>query len=480
MRSLLFLLTLLASAPALAAGRLPELGVDRTETSVSGLSSGAFMAVQFHLAHASIVRGVGVFAGGPWACSQGSSERATGECMQGSPDPAPLVKAARKAAAAGRIDPIEALARSRVWLFSGYNDGTVRRPVMNALRDFYGAMLPASQVFYRTDLRAGHALVTLDRGAACDLTGGDFVVDCDYDAVGSLLQFIHGRLAAPGVPSDVDLRSFDQSEFVPGGTRAAGLADVGYVYVPKACAQGQRCRTHIALHGCKQNVESVGDAFYRYGGYNRWAETNRIVVLYPQTRVTWGAPLNPYGCWDWWGYTGPDYTAKSAPQIAALRAMVDRMAGGPVRAASPALQSAAPTIIDASSSAVAVAWGPVQGASSYEVEGGGRREGTNAPASSVAFDGLAPDSRIALTWRALGPNGRAIVETRIDGTTARQPPACDTWFANNVSHAAAGRAYVVWGLAYARGTNQPMGWWNTFSTTQLHGVRNGFEVGPCP
>jgi len=480
MRILLFVLLLLASAPALAAGRLLELGVDRTETSVSGLSSGAFMAVQFHLAHASIVRGVGVFAGGPWGCAQGSSDRATGECMQGSPDAAPLVNAARKAAAAGRIDPIEALGRSRVWLFSGYNDGTVRRPVMDVLRDFYGALLPAGQVFYRTDLRAGHALVTLDRGAACHVTGGDFVVDCDYDAVGSLLQFIHGRLAAPGAPRDDGLRPFDQREFVPGGTRAAGLADVGYVYVPKACADGQRCRAHIALHGCKQSAESVGDAFYRYGGYDRWAETNRIVVLYPQTRATWGAPLNPYGCWDWWGYTGADYTAKSAPQIAALRAMVDRLAGGPARAASPAPPVAAPMIVDASSSAVAVAWGPVPGASNYELEGGGRRAGTNAPASSLAVDGLAPDSGVALMWRARGPDGRVVVEARIDGTTARQPPACDTWFANNVSHASAGRAYVRWGLTYAHGTSQPMGWWNIFSTTQLHRVGKGFEVGPCP
>jgi poly(3-hydroxybutyrate) depolymerase len=471
---------LIACAPSFGADRLPALGVDLTDTSVSGLSSGAFMAVQFHLAHAAIVRGAGVIAGGPWGCAQGSAERALGECMQGVPDPVPLVRAARKAANAGRVDPVEALARSHAWLFSGYNDGTVRRPVMNALQTFYTALLPPGHVFYRDDLRAGHALVTADRGGACDVTGGDFVVDCDYDAPGALLQFIHGRLAAPGTPRDAGLRPFDQREFVPGGTRAAGFADTGYVYVPRACTEGERCRTHIVLHGCRQGAEAVGDAVYRFAGYNRWAETNRIVVLYPQARATWGAPFNPYGCWDWWGYTGADYTAKSAPQIAALRAMADRLASGPVRAPPAAPVSAGPAIIDASSSAIAVAWAPVAGAARYDVETGGRRVGVAATASSIAFDGLAPASPRALAWRALAADGRVLAEARIDGATAARPRDCEPWFANNVDHVKGGRAYVLWGLAYAVGTNQPMGWWNIFSTTQLHRVANGFAVGACP
>lgn len=481
MRGLPSLVFLIACVPALAADRLPALGVDAAETSLSGLSSGGFMAVQFHLAHASIVRGVGVFAGGPWGCAQGRADRATGECMQGSPDAAPLVNAARKAATAGSIDPIDALARSRVWLFSGYNDGTVRRPVMNALRDFYGALLPAGQTFYRTDLRAGHALVTLDRGAVCDVTGGDFIVDCDYDAVGALLQFVHGRLAAPGAPREAGLSPFDQREFAPGGARSAGLADTGYLYIPRACTEGQRCRVHMALHGCRQSAESVGDAVYRFGGYNRWAETNRIVVLYPQVRATWGMPLNPYGCWDWWGYTGSDYTSKSAPQIAALRAMIDRLASGRAGSVAPVPGSpAGPVVVDATANAIALGWATVAGATSYQVEVDGRRVSLDVPALSMAVDGLAPGIRHALVWRAKASDGRVVVEAQVEGATVREPPDCDPWFATNVAHVSAGRAYVLWGLAYALGTNQPMGWWNMFITTQLHRVRNGFAVGACP
>ena len=49
---------------------LPALGADLEATSVSGLSAGAFMASQFHIAHSRIVVGVGIVAGGPYGCAE--------------------------------------------------------------------------------------------------------------------------------------------------------------------------------------------------------------------------------------------------------------------------------------------------------------------------------------------------------------------------------------------------------------------------
>src|SRR5690349_978678 len=51
--------------------KLPALNIDPHETSVSGLSSGAFMAVQFAIAHSSTIKGVGIIAGGPYYCAKG-------------------------------------------------------------------------------------------------------------------------------------------------------------------------------------------------------------------------------------------------------------------------------------------------------------------------------------------------------------------------------------------------------------------------
>ena len=57
--------------------------------------------------------------------------------------------------------------------------------------------------------------------------------------------------------------------------------------------------------------------FYRLGGYNAWAEQYGVVILYPQARAI-PMTYSQYGCWDWFGYSGPDYYVKSGKQISAI------------------------------------------------------------------------------------------------------------------------------------------------------------------
>ena len=59
---------------------LPAFNVDIKETSVSGVSSGGFMAVQFDVAYSSILRGAGIIAGGPYFCPHGNVNTATTIC----------------------------------------------------------------------------------------------------------------------------------------------------------------------------------------------------------------------------------------------------------------------------------------------------------------------------------------------------------------------------------------------------------------
>ena len=67
---------------AWAAVELPALQLDKTQTTVSGLSSGGYMAVQLHVAFSSVfAKGAGVVAGGPFYCAEGSVVNATGRCM---------------------------------------------------------------------------------------------------------------------------------------------------------------------------------------------------------------------------------------------------------------------------------------------------------------------------------------------------------------------------------------------------------------
>jgi poly(3-hydroxybutyrate) depolymerase len=299
-----------------AAEPLPALHADARELTVSGVSSGGYMAVQLHVAHSSRVKGVAAIGAGPYACAQGSLWTAYYSCMSPGPwTPLPPLQVLRQEVSelekAGRIDATTNLAAAKVWLFSGANDRTVLPEVVDALRSFY-AGFNAKPVLV-ADKPAGHAMVTEDAGSACAASQPPYINDCDYDAAGALLAHVLGT-RAPRAGGKAQAVAFDQKPYA-----APGMAEEGFLYAPKACGT-QRCRVHVAFHGCRQTARQFADG----AGYNRWAESNRVIVLYPQVRASWW-PWNPRGCWDWWGYTGPGYHTKQAPQIRAVMAMVERL-----------------------------------------------------------------------------------------------------------------------------------------------------------
>jgi poly(3-hydroxybutyrate) depolymerase len=325
MRAILLVLYLGVAA---AADRLPGLSVDAAGVTVSGVSSGGYMAVQMHVAHSSRVKGAGVLAGGPYYCAQGGLWTAYYNCMTPSAwTPLPSVDVLKSHAdlfaGNGSIDATSHLAAARVWLFSGTRDHTVKPAVTEALGKFY-ALYKAPFVLVK-DRPAGHAMVTEDSGSDCGVTRAPYINDCDYDAAGELLKHLLGNLSPPAARPAGQIVSFDQKEFADGDARAISMADTGYAYVPAACA-GAKCRLHVAFHGCRQSAQTVGERFIREAGYNRWADTNRLIVLYPQTIARYWRLWNPRGCWDWWGYTDQNYATKTGPQLAAVWRMVERLA----------------------------------------------------------------------------------------------------------------------------------------------------------
>lgn len=339
LRAVIAMAGVLAIAAAAAAERLPRLDVDMAATTVSGVSSGGFMAVQFHVAHSSTVSGAGALAAGPYYCARGSLRTALQDCMAPEsrtalPDAKALAAVAFDLARAGRIDATGNLARSRAWLFAGTRDSTVLPAVVDRLRSFYLNFLRESAVVLVGDIDAGHGMVTANAGGQCGATDPPFINDCDYDAAGRLLAHLLGPLAAPRPDASGVLVKFDQREFANGNAYSISMADAGYAYVPESCAR-ERCRVHVAFHGCRQSAAAIGERFVREAGYNRWASANRIVVLYPQivARSGWGGAmwrwnfvLNPRGCWDWWGYTDAQYHTREGAQIRAVKAMLDRLA----------------------------------------------------------------------------------------------------------------------------------------------------------
>jgi hypothetical protein len=52
--------------------------------------------------------------------------------------------------------------------------------------------------------------------------------------------------------------------------------------------------------------------------------------LYPQTKNSTFLPLNPQGCWDWWGYADADYATRDGLQIKAVSQMARNIAHYPL------------------------------------------------------------------------------------------------------------------------------------------------------
>jgi poly(3-hydroxybutyrate) depolymerase len=312
-----------ASGMGNAAVNLPQLNIDTTQTTVSGLSAGGYMAVQLHVAYsATFKKGAGVVAGGPFYCAQGSVVTATGACMA-SPagiSVSSLVTNTNNWASQGFVDPVVNLQNSKLYLFSGTLDSAVKTGVMDALNTYYSSFVPAANVVYKKDIAAEHAMITDDYGSACSTKAAPYINDCNFDVAGAILAQLYGSLNARNVNAlpAANFVQFNQSQFITGH----GMAANGWAYVPAACATGTQCRLHVVLHGCKQNETDVQQQYVKNTGYNRWGDTNNIVMLYPQTST---AATN--SCWDWWGYDSANYAKKSGPQMSAIKAMVDQISG---------------------------------------------------------------------------------------------------------------------------------------------------------
>lgn len=309
---------------------LPAYNVSPAAVSVSGLSSGGYMAAQMHFAYsATIAQGAGIIAAGPIYCSQGKLDIALGPCMAdtGSRDLPRLLSAIDAWAAKGFIDPLSNLRDDKVYLFSGTSDSTVRQPVMDDLRKVVEKFVPAKQVTYQNTVDAEHGMPTDDYGNACGDKGSPFINDCDIDAAGKLLEWIVGPLKPKNSGTlGGSFLHFDQKPFWGNRDPANhGMANDGWAYVPAECATGGSCRLHVAFHGCRQSAATIGDKFYRHAGYNDWADTNAIIILYPQAKATLS---NPNGCWDWWGYDDPNFAVKSGGQMVAIKTMIDRIVSG--------------------------------------------------------------------------------------------------------------------------------------------------------
>jgi poly(3-hydroxybutyrate) depolymerase len=349
-------------------------GGDPHQVSISGLSSGGAMALQYAVAHSSSIIGVGSVAGLAWDCAEGDLAKAMQVCMNKQGTPQAKTDLARQFAAAGKIDSLSGDTTStlkRSFVFQSPQDEVINPRSGQANVDFLAALTGVAPKVDRGHAddgseRAGHGIISPDGTDSCSGLGSTFVRRCGAeDNPAEVLSTIYGGEPDPTkrkeVP-DADVWEFDQQPLIDAVKNEVAsvsgdyvwwyqalqsterqnldLAPTGYIYVPRAvCGKDQPpCRVHVALHGCAQDPK----LFARKSGYNDWAEHYRTIIVYPaiKARHPWpwdyllGAEPNPLGCWDWWGYldpgTGGDrYLTKDAPQMKVIDRIIAEVTKSP-------------------------------------------------------------------------------------------------------------------------------------------------------
>jgi hypothetical protein len=323
---------------ALAAPPLPSIQVYNNTISVSGFDSGAMFATQFQFAYSSRINAWGIFAGGPYLCGQGNLA-ASAVCMT-NPELLDIAFFATQAdllASGGKIDPTSYLQNHFVYLASAPFDLSVDHETTLLLESMYGMYNVGQFATLYNLTEASHAWVTSQYGNPCSYFGPNYVNDCDFDFAGSFLQNAFSFLNVPwnataGSFNHSHLKEFDQVIFGANATDNS-VGNSGFVYIPEYC-YGNTCHLHVHFHGCEQGKDFIGGSSYvSQTGLNEWAETNNIVILYPQVAPN-AIKFNPLGCWDWFGYNTKDplnyleYATKNGVQIQMVWQMITALLYG--------------------------------------------------------------------------------------------------------------------------------------------------------
>jgi len=315
MDRVLTFLTIFLFANIAASQRLQHYNVDPQSITVSGVSSGAAMATQFHFAHSNQVQGAGIVAGVPNYCGIGGLAAAN-LCMSNptSVNVNFLITQVNGLAASNLIDPVANIQGDRVFIFHGTQDSTVLPASGRNVQTMYNSY--GAQIQTEFSIPAEHGWPTHNFGAACSSSSANhaFFNNCNYRGTFQMLNFLYGGLTQPADTAGNmgNLLNFDQAEFFAADPSFSSMSRNGFVYVPTFCRNGGRCRLHISFHGCMQSSGNIGDTYATRGGFMEVAEVNNIIVLFPQIVAT---PVNPVACWDWFGYLNTLFATRSGNQV---------------------------------------------------------------------------------------------------------------------------------------------------------------------
>jgi hypothetical protein len=88
---------------------------------------------------------------------------------------AQLITITDQNAGRGNVDATGNLTRHRIWLFSGTSDTAVPQRIMDDLFTYYRHYVDTSNIFYRNDIAAEHAMPTDYFSNSCSIRNDPFM-----------------------------------------------------------------------------------------------------------------------------------------------------------------------------------------------------------------------------------------------------------------------------------------------------------------
>ena len=394
---------------------------------VSGLSAGGAMSAAMLATYPDVFAGGSVIAGIPYGCGTSCQYAAVSKSAQQWGD---LVRNAYP----GYGGPYP-----RVAIWQGQSDSTV---------------VPANGTELRTqwtNVRGVSATLT----STSSLPGGTTLETYGTDVV-RLYQIAgmgHGTPVDPG--SAIDQCGTAASYFLD--TICSTYQDAVYFGLNQAPAP-PAAPTGLTVTGTTNATVSLSwSAASGATGYNVYRGSTKVTAT-PISATT---------------YTDGGLTA-STSYTYAVRA-VNAAGESPASAAVVGTTTATPppgpatptglTVTGTTDSTVSLAWNASSGASGYHVY----RDGTRITASAVTAASFTDTGRAASTtyaYRVSAVNSSG-AESALSGSVSATTTGVVCFTASNYAQVQAGRAYHQLGYAYANGSNQNLGLYNTFYTHTL-------------
>jgi len=275
--------------------------------SISGISSGGFMAVQMATIFSNDFIGVGSVAGGFFYCAKNGLQEqiaagqnnllgmqnlllfepsgklnpqtlapefrpsvnnpiymSVGICM-GNPRLAKLPSLSQFEYDQ-KIQPLDNFKKLQVYIYNGQSDTIVRNTMVQKLQEFYLKNGVKKKQIKITQTKGGHNFPTKKNGLnSCDSQNVPYVASCNYDAAGDILSHLLKKPLQPMAPEMRNLFIVDQTldhqnininhlstKDLKQPTKS--VSSYGYLYASDTCLNSpERCHMHVALHGCEMS-----------------------------------------------------------------------------------------------------------------------------------------------------------------------------------------------------------------------------------